>query len=218
MARIPDEEIERLKREIPIERLVKAAGIELHKHGANLLGRCPFHDDREPSQVLTPEKNLWHCLGACNTGGSVIDWIIKTRGVSFRHAVELLKADHPACPRTSKRSFAKTRPTKLAPPVSADAEDREVLAQVAAYYHETLKQSPEALRYLESRGLTHPDMIDRFKLGFSNRTLGYRLPDKNRKSGAEIRGRCSVSACCAKAATNILQAPWFFRFSTSTAT
>ena len=49
MARIPDEEIERLKREIPIERLVKAAGIELRKYGADLIGRCPFHDDREPS-------------------------------------------------------------------------------------------------------------------------------------------------------------------------
>jgi len=189
MARVPDEEIERLKREIPIERLVRATGIELHKHGANLLGRCPFHDDREPSLVLTPEKNLWHCLGACNTGGSVIDWIIKTRGVSFRHAVELLKADHPALSAHVEKIVRKDSTTKLAPPVSAAAEDREVLAQVAAYYHETLKQSPEALRYLESRGLTHPDMIDRFKLGFSNRTLGYRLPDKNRKSGAEIRGR-----------------------------
>jgi hypothetical protein len=39
------------------------------------------------------------------------------------------------------------------------------------------------------RGLTHPEMIDHFHLGFSNRTLGYRLPDKNRKSGAEMRGR-----------------------------
>lgn len=101
----------------------------------------------------------------------------------------MLKADHPALSAHVEKIVRKDSTTKLAPPVSADAEDREVLAQVAAYYHETLKQSPEALRYLESRGLTHPDMIDRFKLGFSNRTLGYRLPDKNRKSGAEIRGR-----------------------------
>jgi DNA primase len=96
MARIPDDEIERLKREVPVERLVKAAGIELRKHGADLIGRCPFHDDREPSLVVTPDKNLWHCLGACQAGGSVIDWVMRTRGVSFRHAVELLKADHPS--------------------------------------------------------------------------------------------------------------------------
>jgi DNA primase len=73
MARIPEDEIERLKREVSLERLVKAAGIELRKHGADLLGLCPFHDDREPSLVVTPEKNLWHCLGACQAGGSVVD-------------------------------------------------------------------------------------------------------------------------------------------------
>ncbi|MEW4368122.1 toprim domain-containing protein [Aliikangiella maris] len=57
------------------------------------------------------------------------------------------------------------------------------------FYHETLKQSPDALQYLESRGLNHPELINTFKLGFANRTLGYRLPEKNRKAGAEIRGR-----------------------------
>jgi DNA primase len=56
-----------------------------------------------------------------------------------------------------------------------------------AYYHETLKQSPEARAYLERRGLTHPELIDRFKLGFSNRTLSYRLPLGTRATGARIR-------------------------------
>jgi DNA primase catalytic core len=189
MARIPDDEIERLKREVPIERLVKAAGIELRKHGADLIGRCPFHDDREPSLVVTPEKNLWHCLGACQAGGSVIDWVMRTRGVSFRHAVELLKADHPSLAALVERPVKKSTTAKLDPPVCIDAGDQEVLRQVVAYYHETLKQSPEALRYLESRGLAHPEMIDHFQLGFANRTLGYRLPEKNRKAGAEMRGR-----------------------------
>ena len=189
MARIPDEEIERLKREIPIERLVKAAGIELRKHGADLIGRCPFHDDREPSLVVTPEKNLWHCLGACNTGGSAIDWIIKTRGVSFRHAVELLKADHPSLAAQVERIVRKNTTAKLAAPVTLDAGDQETLRGVVGFYHETLANSPEALRYLEARGLTHPEMIDHFKLGFANRKLGLTLPDKNRKAGADLRGR-----------------------------
>ena len=189
MARIPDEEIERLKREIPIERLVKAAGIELRKHGADLIGRCPFHDDREPSLVVTPSKNLWHCLGACNTGGSAIDWIIKTRGVSFRHAVELLKADHPSLAAQVERIVRKNTTAKLAAPVTLDAGDQETLRGVVGFYHETLANSPEALRYLEARGLTHPEMIDHFKLGFANRKLGLTLPDKNRKAGADLRGR-----------------------------
>src|ERR1700738_5553098 len=95
MARIPDDQIERLKNEVSLERLVSGFGIELKRHGADLLGLCPFHEDREPSLVVSPKKNLWHCLGACQTGGSVIDWVMKTRGVSFRYAVELLRSDHP---------------------------------------------------------------------------------------------------------------------------
>jgi len=91
VARIPEDEIERLKEEVSLERLVAGAGIELRRHGADLLGLCPFHDDHEPSLVISPKKNLWHCLGACFTGGSVVDWVMRSEGVSFRHAVELLR-------------------------------------------------------------------------------------------------------------------------------
>src|SRR5690606_29439456 len=194
MARIPGSEVERLKREVPLVRLVEARGIELKKHGADLMGRCPFHDDRTPSLVVSPKKNLWHCLGACQTGGSVIDWVMQAEGVSFRHAVELLRADVPvasAAP-TSSPPPARSTVAKLPPPVNAKAGDRELLLQVTSYYHEALKASPEALGYLESRGLRSSEMVERFRLGFSNRTLGYRLPAKNRKAGEAIRGRLTT--------------------------
>ncbi len=74
-------------------------------------------------------------------------------------------------------------------PVDLDADDRELLGQVIGYYHQTLKESPEALGYLENRGLVHPELVDRFRLGYANRTLGYRLPAMNRKAGQEIRTR-----------------------------
>src|SRR5580658_2952871 len=90
MARIPAEELERLKAEIAVERLVESAGIALKRAGEDLLGRCPFHDDREASLVITPSKNLWHCF-SCQIGGGPIDWMMKAKGVSFRHAVELLR-------------------------------------------------------------------------------------------------------------------------------
>lgn len=92
MARIPDAEIERLKKEVPIERLVMGFGVELKRHGVELIGTCPFHEDKTPSLVVSPKTNLWHCLGACNVGGSTIDWVMRTKGVSFRHAVELFAA------------------------------------------------------------------------------------------------------------------------------
>jgi DNA primase catalytic core len=189
MARIPDEEISRLKNEISLERLVRARGIELRKHGADLIGLCPFHNDHEPSLVISPAKNLWHCLGACQTGGSVIDWTMKTQGVSFRHAVELLRADFFPLAASSSRVVKHATVPMLGAPVSIEMEDRELMQRVVEYYHETLKASHEALGYLERRGIKSAEAIDHFKLGFANRTLGLRLPAKNRKEGDELRAR-----------------------------
>jgi len=91
MARIPESEIERLKLQVSVVRLVEAAGIQLKPHGKDQVGRCPWHDDKTPSLIVSPKTNLWHCMGACQMGGSSIDWVMKFEGVSFRHAVELLK-------------------------------------------------------------------------------------------------------------------------------
>jgi len=189
VARIPEEEVERLKREVSVQRLAEARGIKLTRHGADLLGKCPFHDDRTPSLVITPAKNLWHCLGACNAGGTPIDWVMRAEGISFRHAVELLRTDHLPSAAAPIQPVKHGTVRKLPPPVARDADDQVLLLQVTDYYNETLKQSPEAKKYLTSRGLTSPEMIDRFKLGFANRTLGYRLPAKNRAAGAQMRGR-----------------------------
>jgi DNA primase catalytic core len=194
MARIPDEEIERLKKEIAIERLVSGFGIELKRTGVNLVGRCPFHEDRTPSLIVTPETNLWRCMGKCSVGGSTIDWVMRTQGVSFRHAVELLRADHPALFNATTaageaRVVRRGSTAKLASPVTLDADDQQTLRDVVSFYHDTLVNAPEALRYLESRGLVHAEMVGRFHLGFANRTLGLTLPEKNRKAGADLRGR-----------------------------
>jgi DNA primase len=138
--------------------------------------------------VISPEKNLWHCLGACQTGGSVIEWVMKAEGVSFRQAVGLLQADYApslvADAAPSKRNRIKQQP----PPLNASAEDQALLRQVVDYYHETFKSDAEGLAYLEKRGIS-VEAIDHFRLGLANRTLGYRLPEKTRKAGAEIRGR-----------------------------
>ncbi len=91
MARIAQDEIERLKQNISLVRLAEGQGIALKKHGKDYLGCCPFHDDKTPSLVISPDKNLWHCLGACQQGGDVINWMMKSNNISFRHAVELLR-------------------------------------------------------------------------------------------------------------------------------
>lgn len=192
MARIPEMEIERLKQEISVERLVEASGIALKKSGKDGLGRCPFHEDDTASLVVTPAKNLWHCFG-CGAGGGSIDWVMKKNGVSFRHAVELLRDGVTEnLSSLAAESIKRTTVRALDAPVMLDADDQALLNQVIDYYHACLKQSPEALAYLESRGIAGSvarEAIDTFKLGFANRTLGLRLPEKNRLAGAEIRTR-----------------------------
>jgi len=206
MARIPESELERLKREVSLERLAEPRGVKLERRGADLHGLCLFHEDREPS-LVTPEKNLWHCLGACQAGGTVIDWVMRAEGVSFRHAVELLRADLPSLAAPSSSRPMKTSTVRKLPDL-VDADDQALLRRVVDYYHATLKESPEALVYLEKRGLKDAELIDRFRLGFANRTLGYRLPAKNRAEGAASVAAYRSWASCARAATSTCAARW----------
>jgi len=187
MARIPETEIERLKNEVSVERLIESGGIELKKSGKDLAGRCPFHEDTTASLIVTPTKNLWHCFG-CGAAGGPIDWVIKKNGVSFRHAVELLRDGIPSL-AAGVEPVKRTTVRVLEAPVAMDADDQALLNQVVGYYHDTLKASPDALAYLKSRGIDSMEAIDHFKLGYANRTLGLRLPDKRRSAGEAIRTR-----------------------------
>jgi len=183
VARIPEDQIERLKAEVSLVRLIEGAGHRLKPQGKDLAMRCPFHEgDDTPSFIVTPSKNVWHCFG-CQSGGTVIDWVMRTRSVSFRHAVALLSGESPALMAPATRSV-RTASAAFVP----SADDAALLGQVIAEYHATLKQRPEALAYLARRGLDHPELIDTFQLGYANRTLGYRLPEKNRLQGAALRG------------------------------
>ncbi|MGH8326192.1 MAG: toprim domain-containing protein, partial [Steroidobacteraceae bacterium] len=168
---------------------MEASGITLKSAGKDLLGRCPFHEDREASLVVTPAKNLWHCF-ACQIGGGPIDWMMKTKGVSFRHAVELLREGAASGTGAIELPARAGRGMRaLPPPIHFDAGDQALLEQAIVYYHERLKQTPEALAYLARRGLDDAELIERHRLGFADRSLGLRLPEKTRKAGHEIRTR-----------------------------
>ena len=120
----------------------------------------------------------------------MIDWVMRAEGISFRHAVELLREDHlPLVAHSNGKPPRIGTVPKLPAPVSRDADDRALLLQIVSYYTDALKKSPDALKYLEARGLKSSEMIDHFHMGFANRTLGYGLPEKNRVAGAELRGR-----------------------------
>lgn len=188
MARLSEAELSRLKNEVSLLRLVESQGHQPKKQGKDYVISCPFHEEDTPSMVISPKNNLFHCFG-CDAAGSVIDWVMKTRGVSFRFACEILQEDAGLVAESGTSTVRDNTTTKLATPLAANASNQQAIKGVMDYYHQTLKQSPEALEYLAKRGLNNPELIDTFKLGYANRTLGYRLPEKNRKAGKELRGQ-----------------------------
>ena len=191
MPMIPDEEIERIKRGTDLAAVIRARGVELKAQGSDLVGRCPFHDDHDPSLRVTSAKGLWRCMSsACGATGNVIQFVQRFDGVSFRHAYELLKNGAafaaPTCSPVKKATVP-----KLPAPITPDADDQAALRQVLGYYHERLKENPAALAYLKKRGIS-AEAVAAFKIGFVDRTLGLRLPQGNRKEGATLRARLTA--------------------------
>ncbi|WP_213082616.1 DNA primase [Escherichia coli] len=184
MARIPEAELQHLKAAVALVAVVQAQGRQLVKKGKDFTTLCPFHDEKTPSCVISPEKNLYHCFG-CNAGGSVLNWVMQTEKLSLRKAVERLKAelgDNPAVvplvTRDEPEIFAED-----------EAGRQKLLSRVVEFYHHTLLNAPEAVAYLEKRRLNHPELVAAFKLGFANRTLPYRLPAVKSRAGEKIRAR-----------------------------
>ena len=189
MPRIPEAQIERIKQQTDLVALVRARGIELHKHGSkDFSGKCPFHQDEAPSFIVSPEKGLYHCMG-CGAAGNAIQFIQKFDGVSFRHAFELLDVGTAAFTASSVAPVKKATVPRLESPLDSAAEDSEIMGQVLDYYHERLWKTPAALDYLRGRGLYHEETLKKFRVGFSDRTLGLHLPHMNRKDGEAIRTR-----------------------------
>ncbi|MBY0573683.1 MAG: toprim domain-containing protein [Undibacterium sp.] len=197
MARIPDEELQRLKTEVSLVRLIELAGIKLKKQGKDYAANCPFHDDSTASFIVTESKNLFHCFG-CNEAGGPVDWLMKFFKLSFRAAVERLRKEAGSgmisAEVSSLESDVKAKvkgklKAATALPMASHASDQDDLKLVLGYYHDTLKESPEALDYLQSRGLNHPQLITQFQLGYANRSLGNHLPRKAWKEGLEMRSR-----------------------------
>ncbi len=192
MPRIPEPDIDRIKATIDLGALVRSRGVELKRHGGrDLIGRCPFHEEDTASFVVSPGKGLWHCMG-CGAAGNVIQFVEKFDRVSFRHAFELLAAGAGfAAPPAQRLASVATVP-RLESPIEFAADDAALMGQIADYYHERLMSAATgapARGYLARRGLDDADTLKRFRVGFADRSLGLRLPHKNRAAGAEIRTR-----------------------------
>ena len=151
--------IDEVKQRIDIVEVVSQY-VSLTKSGRTFRALCPFHSEKHPSFFVYPERQSWHCFGACNTGGDVFSFIMKKEGVDFGEALRLM----------AQRAGV-SLPSRFEPSAKRDEKERlyQVNEAVAQYFHDLLLSSQageKARSYVASRGLSL-ETITSFQLGFS---------------------------------------------------
>jgi DNA primase len=138
------ENLERLKQRIPLLEYLQRHNWKPCRTGSRqeFVGLCPLHQETRPSFYVNAAKNLFYCHG-CGRGGDLIRFVQLSLDLPFRQTVALLEQE-------------------LAPaPVSG------LLEEAAAFYQLQLHRHPEAMRYLEQRGLHDPTLIEELGIGYA---------------------------------------------------
>ena len=134
--------------------------VTLVRAGTSYKACCPFHQEKTPSFVVSPERGTWHCFGACGEGGDLFKFLMKVEGLDFVEALRKLAAE--AGVELSRKRQA---PDPLDPV-------REIMGRTAAFYATVLHETEEgrvARDYLQQRGVSR-EMVDAFQLGYSDRS------------------------------------------------
>lgn len=164
-----------IKANVSLLEIFKERGFVLTKRGKDYAALCPFHDDTEPSLIISPDKNLFNCFG-CHAGGDVIEFVMKYEGKTFIEAVDAL---------LNKSCFLTTA-TKNKKEIATEAQrhgerqsvkNQKLLNRVMEFYHSTFREDKRGEEYLRSRGITDPKLYDTFKLGFANGSLFKTIPE-----------------------------------------
>lgn len=145
--------------------------LKLEKAGGNFKACCPFHSERSPSFFVSPARQTYHCFG-CNRGGDLISFVEEIEGLDFSGALKVL-ADRAGVELTRERAGTKE-----------SRDEREAiyhaLELATKFYEAVLPKFPEAVAYLQGRGLTN-ETIKNFRVGFAPdewRSLGDFLAKK----------------------------------------
>ncbi len=145
--------IEELRQRADIVDIISSY-IELRKNGANYLGICPFHQDKNPSMSVSSVKGFYHCF-ACGAGGDVFKFVQDYERLSFSEAVEkVAHLGNFSLRYTDAKSYKNDRSLK------------NILPLLNSFYKNSLSKHKQALNYLYSRGLNDED-IRKFELGFA---------------------------------------------------
>ncbi len=142
--------IERLKSSIDIVDVI-GTYIELKKSGANFKANCPFHGEKTPSFVVSPQKQIFHCFG-CGIGGDAIKFVMEYEKLNYPEAIEKLASSY-------------NIPLSYTKGADNSSDDRRILELMQHFYRDNLAKNSAALAYLEKRGVAKRT-IEHFGIGY----------------------------------------------------
>ena len=156
---IAPDSIEALKTRLDIIDVV-GNYVELKKAGANFKAPCPFHDEKSPSFVVSPAKQIYHCFG-CGVTGDPIRFVMEYEKLSYPEAIEKLAEYYNFSLQYTQGGQKKT--------------DTRLLEKVNDWYKSLLDSNPTAQAYLKDRGIFESS-IEKFGIGYapaSQQTITY---------------------------------------------
>ncbi len=156
---IPENIVEEIRQHTDLAELV-GDYLKLDRRGKNMVGLCPFHNEKTPSFTVSPEKQLFHCFG-CGVSGNVFSFIMKLDNLTFPEAARVL----------ARRSGVRIPEHKSTSPGTDNLKEQiyKVNILAARFYAYCLNKTDigkKALEYLQKRGIEQ-DTIEQFTIGFA---------------------------------------------------
>jgi DNA primase len=156
---IREDSIEALKARLDVVDVV-GSYVELKKAGVNYKSPCPFHDDKSPSFVVSPQKQIYHCFG-CGAGGDSVRFVMEYEKLNYPEALEKLADTYNFTLSYTDNKHNKPR--------------SQVMDKLQEWYSSLLPSKQTASAYVHERGI-YESSIEKFGIGYapdSNATINY---------------------------------------------
>jgi len=156
---IAQDSIEALKARLDIVDVV-GNYVELKKAGGNFKAPCPFHDEKSPSFVVSPQKQIYHCFG-CGAGGDSVKFVMEYEKLNYPEALEKLAENYNFTLTHTDNKHNKPR--------------SQVMDSLNSWYQTLLSKKSEAAKYVRERGI-YESSVEKFGIGYapdSNATINY---------------------------------------------
>ncbi len=169
-------DLEQIKERVDIVELIQGY-VRLQKAGMNYKALCPFHNEKTPSFMVSPSRQIWHCFG-CSLGGDVFKFLMQIEGLEFKEALQIL-AKRTGIELKHFNKESQSEKTKL----------YEISELAAKFFEKQLWESEngkKALEYLKSRGLKN-ETVKEWRLGWAPNTWNS-LKSFLKEAGFEEKG------------------------------